>query len=444
MCSFLVTNKKISDIDNINFYLKFRGPDHTAIKKINEWTFIHNLLSITGDFTPQPLEKNGVFVIFNGEIYNYNDGEKKYTSDGFFIIDQYLDKGADFVKFLDGEFALVILDTNINKLYFSGDCFLTKPIFVGTTKEQEIGISSYKSALERLNFINIYRVTPNFIFDLDLTEWKLNHSYIKEWDLQQNVDSYEQWEQAFFNSVNKRINYHKTPILVPMSSGYDSGSIVCALQHRKYDNYLTYSFVGNEDKNIVNQRFEKNYGFAKDNSIVKQYINDSDRKQIMDRFLQSVEPFYYGYFPTEEDMDGFEDKGAIGLYYLLQEVKTKYNIKVQLSGQGGDEIMSNLQTYGFGGKFNPKFWPKDQSQIFPWANFYYGSNWSYLNKEECIAGSLGIETRYPLLDKQVVQSYLNLIPELKNKYYKAPLRYLFDKYQFPYKEEKLGFNLQIL
>jgi hypothetical protein len=36
-------------------------------------------------------------------------------------------------------------------------------------------------------------------------------------------------------------------------------------------------------------------------------------------------------------------------------------------------------------------------------------------KEECIAGSLGIETRYPFIDRKVVQEYLNLSPDLKNQ-----------------------------
>lgn len=444
MCSFLVTNKKINDVDDVNFFLKFRGPDHTEIKNINEWTLIHNLLSITGDFTSQPIEKSGVLLVFNGEIYNFNNGLKQYTSDGFFILDEYLDKGNDFIKSLDGEFSLVLIDFNRNKLFFSGDCFCTKPLYIATNKDKEIGIASYKSPLERLGFDKISRVTPNTLFVLDLHEWTLSHSFINEWDLSQTIDSYELWEQSFFEAIEKRTSYNKTPILVPMSSGYDSGSIVCALQEKLYNNYLTYSFVGNEDKNIVIKRLDKNTGFSKDNSIIKDCITNSEQKEILDDIHKNVEPFYYGYLPDSMDMNGFQDKGAIGLYYLLKEVKDKHGIKVQLSGQGGDEIMSNVQTYGFGGKFNPITWPEDQSYVFPWANFYYGSNWSYLNKEECIAGSLGIETRYPLLDKKVVQSYLNLTPQLKNKFYKAPIRHLFDKYKFPYKEEKLGFNLQIL
>lgn len=442
MCSFLVTNKEVADVESVNYYLKFRGPDHTEIKKVDDWTFIHNLLSITGEFTPQPLENNGVFLIFNGEIYNYNQ-KGEYASDGYFILEEYLQKGKEFVHSLDGEFALVILDTNIQHLYFACDCFATKPLYFSSRDGKDIGVSSYRSALEKLNFLNINRVSPNLLFDVDLKEWKIENTPIKKWDLTQTVDTFEPWNDAFFKSIEKRTSYKETPILVPMSSGYDSGSIVCALQEKQYDNFLTYSFVGNEDSTVVSNRLSKHRGFSKTNSVINHSIRDSEKKQVLDEMLRFVEPFYYGYMPDDTDMNGFDDKGAIGLYYLLREMKNKYGIKVQLSGQGGDEIMGNLQTYGFGKKYNPSVWPADQKTVFSWANFYYGSNWSYLNKEECIAGSLGIETRYPLLDKDVVQCFLNLTPELKNRFYKAPLHNLFEKYQFPFKQEKLGFNLQI-
>jgi hypothetical protein len=62
-------------------------------------------------------------------------------------------------------------------------------------------------------------------------------------------------------------------------------------------------------------------------------------------------------------------------------------------------------------------------------------------KEECIAGSLGIETRYPFLDRKVVQEYLNLSPDLKNQAYKSPLKNYLFKNSYPFSEEKIGFNI---
>ena len=75
---------------------------------------------------------------------------------------------------------------------------------------------------------------------------------------------------------------------------------------------------------------------------------------------------------------------------------------VFLLGSGGDEIISD---YAIDGKpkyehssFNGIF-PKDLREIFPkkWKSFYYGTQRSYLMKEEMIGGMHGIETRYPFL-----------------------------------------------
>ena len=111
MCSILFTNKKIKEFEKTNYFMKFRGPDETKIieDESNGFTFIHNLLSITGDFTPQPFIEDGIVFLFNGEIYNFRDfGD--YSSDGYCIIDLYKQYGVEFVKKLDGEFAILLLD----------------------------------------------------------------------------------------------------------------------------------------------------------------------------------------------------------------------------------------------------------------------------------------------------------------------------------------------
>ena len=75
MCSILCTNKEIDDYDDINYYLKFRGPDETSVVKdeVNNFTFIFNLLSMTGEYTLQPFHDDGIISLFNGEIYNYKE-----------------------------------------------------------------------------------------------------------------------------------------------------------------------------------------------------------------------------------------------------------------------------------------------------------------------------------------------------------------------------------
>ena len=117
MCSILFTNKNI-DNPKVNELLKKRGPDDTTLKSVGDYNIIHNLLSLTGKITNQPVERDGIFVLFNGEIYNYLDIDSKSESDSYSIITAYQKYGNDFVKYLDGEFAIILLDTNNQKIIF--------------------------------------------------------------------------------------------------------------------------------------------------------------------------------------------------------------------------------------------------------------------------------------------------------------------------------------
>lgn len=437
MCSILLTNKQISDFDNVNYFLKYRGPDKTTQTTIDGWTFVHNLLSITGEFTPQPLTRDNVALIFNGEVYNYTQSDKDCKSDGYFILEQYFEHKENFIRKLDGEFAIALVDFTNKKLFFSGDLFITKPIFFAI-EDRDIGIASYKSALKALGFKEPKRLKPNTFYELNLQTFELKEELIYNWDLQQKIDTYDIWTEAFKESLEKRTSQTRGQFLVPLSSGHDSGAIVCGLQKLiNNDNFLTYSFIGNEDSTIIKNRLINHT-----NKIFKNGIPRSEKEQAQQEIREIAEHYFYGPTPDINIQEGISDIGSIGLYYLLKEVKQKHQIKVQLSGQGGDEIMTTIQGYGFQTN-NPSIWPDDLTAIFPWGNFYFGANWSYLNKEECIAGSLGIETRYPLLDKKVVQSFINLTARLKNQFYKAPIHNLFTTYNFPFINGKLGFNVQV-
>src|SRR6476661_8490983 len=109
MCSFLLTNVENVDFTQANELQRLRGPDLTNVSKINQFTFVHNLLSITGAFTPQPFVQCDIACMYNGEIYNHaNFG--KFASDGLSLIPAYQAAGPSFLGELDGEFAISLLD----------------------------------------------------------------------------------------------------------------------------------------------------------------------------------------------------------------------------------------------------------------------------------------------------------------------------------------------
>ena len=149
VCSILVTDKKIDNFDEVNYFLKFRGPDDTnfILDEVNNFSFVHNLLSITGDKTNQPFVQNGVVCLYNGEIYNYKEfGD--YDSDGCCLVDLYEEFGIEFVKKLDGEFSICLLD-------FTNDKIIIAPQGYYTFQVKEI-INDFFDPLDRFEPVKWY------------------------------------------------------------------------------------------------------------------------------------------------------------------------------------------------------------------------------------------------------------------------------------------------
>ena len=436
MCSFLFTNKSQFDIDSVNYLIQKRGPDNTNYIVQDGFFYLHNLLSITGEITQQPIISDDIILLYNGEIYNYEEFGN-YRSDGPCILDTYKTNGYSGLKLLDGEFSIFIHDKLKKRFYLCTDTFGTKPLYY-SIEENSIGVCSYPTPLSKLGFKSSKRVSPNKILVIDSESLEIIDEFnLYDFILNQFKDSFNDWEQSFINSIRKRTKNINHKILVPMSSGYDSGLICLSLNQLNVD-YVSYTIKGSEDQNTIKNRLLVNTNTIKE---VTDRLTEEQILNIKSDFQKNVQNFTYGSSPENIMYDGFEDQGAIGLYYIIKECKEKNNTKIILSGQGSDEIMSNIQTYGFNTK-NPLYFTDDLSSIFPWGNFYYGSQWSYLMKEECVAGSLGVETRYPFLDRDVVQEYIYLLPELKNKKYKSPISAYFDKYEYPYIQQKIGFQIR--
>lgn len=417
-----------------------RGPDFYYEESGTNSCMSHSLLSLTGEFTPQPITVNNVKLIFNGQIYNYD--KNKFLSDSYFIIDKYLEFHLNFWEKLDGEYAIVIYDEVKNLVLFITDIFGTKPLYY-SLENNEISISSLKSSLVSNGHKKIIKCSPNTIYTYNLNSKKLviKENYFK-FNLDQYKENFDGWNQKFHESILKRFDNLKHDIILPLSSGHDSGAIACAFHSLNIDFY-SYSFINNENRKILIKRLLSRFG----NSPLKaKFKNNLNNQKIKDNMIEHMEKyadeFLYGDTIENLYIDGKKDPGSIGLSYILDKSKKiNKNIKIVASGQGGDEIYSNNQSYTFGLP-NPKKFDNNLEKIFPWQNFFFGSQLSYLSKEESIGGSFGLETRYPFLDKSLVQEYLNLKPELKNKYYKSPITNYLMKFNYPFIKDstKVGFS----
>lgn len=432
MCSFLFSTKiKYNDIDNLNFYLKFRGPDYTYQNTFNNHLFIHNLLSLTGKFTKQPFIKDDIVLLYNGEIYNYNEfGD--YGSDGECLIPLYEKYGDEFIKKLDGEFAICLIDYKNNKIIISSDIFKTKPLFFAISKS-DIGVCTYKTPLEKLGFKPI-SAEPNTTYIICLKTKKIiNKKNIYDFDLTQHKNSYDDWIISFENSIKKRISNTNKKLFIGLSSGYDSGLIYNELLKNKI-NFHAFSLIGTENEKIIDDRLLIKTDDCISHKIIK---NNGDYTFSHMLIRKNTESFKYTIKDsTNDDILLINDNGSNNFATVCRKAKQN-ECKICLSGCGADEIISD---YGFNGKkFYPHsnfggLFPENLNDIFPWNSFYKSTMESYIAKEEYVGGSFGMEVRYPFLDKKVVQEFLWLSQKLKNKEYKAPIDFYFNKNNFPYEK----------
>ena len=434
MCGFSVSN--LGHLERSNQYCVKRGPDSTNIKSLNGVEFLHNHLHITGELVKQPLIKNDIVCVFNGEIYNYKTFGS-YRSDGECIIDVYQTHGDKFAEKLDGEFAICLIDFNQQKLITVTDPFASKPLWY-EIKDRSFCIASYNSQLTGLGFSNGNKQKANTTKIFNLRKLSLN--LIAEYsnvvfDLNQHKQSFDSWIDAFTNSIKKRISNTDYSMFCGMSSGYDSGAIACELEKQNAD-FKAYTILNNENLDVLTARFKRISN--------KEYfeLSGHEFQQWKTELKNNCENFYYNDHFMSYDIK--KDQASMGLAAICNRAKNEKR-RIYFSGQGADEIISD---YGFGGtkiykhsSFGGKF-PQDLNGFFPWHSFWDGTQVQYLNKEEYVAGHFGIETRYPFLDKDLVQEFLWLSPDLKNSKYKSCLDEYLKVNNFPFQpSEKRGFHV---
>lgn len=446
MCGFIFTNKPIDDVEFTNRYIQHRGPDHTSEVHRGAYTFIHNLLSITGVFTPQPTVSpdHQIFCLFNGEIYNFKE-LGSYANDSLCLIPLYQQCGPEFVTRLDGEFAIVLADFSTQALVVSTDVFATKPLWMAV-QDDWLGLTSYPSALSALGFDQPQKLPANTYLVFDLKTLALRErGTVFDFDIHhQEKRHFDDWRRSFEQSIHKRaVSNVREKVFIGLSSGYDSGAIACELFKQQVP-FKAYSLMGRENQEVLHARHECLQPLAQ----VALMEDSPALRQAAHAFIMAhVESFNYRIYSKSSDYNEFnldlrDDHGANSLSMVCAAARQDGR-KIYLSGQGADELFAD---YGFNGhkiyphsNFGGRF-PRDLSEIFPWPSFFESSMLSYLAKEEYVAGAYGLEARYPYLDPRVVQEFLWLEVGLKNRWYKSVLHNYLTVNDFPFGlNQKFGF-----
>lgn len=399
MCTFKITNYEHNIF--IDKFLKLGGPTLSKNLSIDTIQFTHNLLSITGDITPQPIVKGDYLYMLLGEIYNYN---KSFPSDIYSVIENYELYSHEFTNYLDGEFLIIIYDLKNKIINFYTDPWSTKMVWYDC-----FNTYFYFGTFKLSNNSKRLLHNSHYSFNITTKELKCITNELHKWDLNQYKVNYDDWTSAFINSVQKR--FHKETVLA-LSGGLDSTAIAACLADLKlnFEACILLLNKNTEDFDSIESIIKYIKPVCKNVTI----LNRSDFLNINNLNFNFLSEKKLGYYPL-----------AYICFFM-----NKINKKVLFTGQGADEIIDNY-IYKFSSRnkyLNMNKWPKDLSTVFPYDHFYQNRQRKLIDIHQYVSLSYGIETRNPFLDKKLAQEWLWIDYNLKNKDNKGPIKkFLLDR-----------------
>lgn len=342
-----------------------RGPNEQDHLNVDNLELYHTRLAIQ-DLTPtgkQPMHYNGLYIIFNGEIYNHLELREKYgltsksNSDTKTILMLYETLGMVMLNEFDGMFAFALYDSNKNELFLARDRAGKKPLYI-YTKDDKCVFSSELKTLQKvvqpeINYSSLtdylyigyhYRkATPyknvseleNGYF-LQINTKTLKSRSVKWFDIASYYknsndiffdDAVEQLDNKLQLAVKRRIESSDLDVGSFLSGGIDSGLVTAmAAQHTSKLKTFTVRMEGAYDESELALQVAKKYDT---NHTVVDLSFSNLRNDIEPLLINYGEPYC--------------DSSAIPSYYVAKEAKK--HITVVLNGDGADELLGGYRRY---------------------------------------------------------------------------------------------------
>lgn len=380
MCSILgYFNTKLSfeQIINQNLSMKHRGVDDSTVNeykaKDKKLYFGHNRLSIQDLATHanQPMENERFVIVFNGEIYNHLEIRRdlkhknfKTSSDTETILCAFTELGVEkaISKFI-GMFAIGLFDKIENKLYLIRDRIGIKPLYYTFQNDEFAFSSELKGFAEHLKekvsnksiiqFMSLGYIPKNSSYYENISKLEAGNYLIfdgqnikieRYWDLPtQKIDiSYQdaiiEAERLIRSSIKYRL-LADVEVGSFLSGGVDSSLVSAIMQEESNKKIKTFS-IGFEDKEYDESIYAKE---------VTKYINSEhfEYKFGINDVFNLIDSFdnYYD--------EPFGDASSLPMMLLCK--KTKEQVSVALSGDGGDELFLGYDRYFLTNNYFNKF-----------------------------------------------------------------------------------------
>lgn len=373
MCGINGFNFKSSElILKMNRTIQHRGPDQTDFWCSDNISLGHDRLSIIdlSERGRQPMwdERHELVIVFNGEIYNFQELRRKLEykynfrsqSDTEVILYAYKEWGEECVKKLNGIFTFAIWDTRTQELFVARDPLGIKPLYYFYNEGKFIFSSEIKAILEHDICREVNREAFNFYFKLlyvpePLTMFlnikKLpaatylvlkghNHiKFTKYWEINDflNVPSYQEARDSIrdiFNDSVRRQLISDRPIGVFLSGGIDSTAVLGAVSRYRRGKIDSFS-VGFKDS-LNPEKFNTDFFLARKTAAYystnhhELLVGPNDIKNNLEKIVWHLDEPNFN--PTA------------GVIFLLSKL-AKQKVAVVLGGDGGDELFGGYPRY---------------------------------------------------------------------------------------------------
>jgi len=366
MCGIVGTNYDSKlDFLKLTKIMNNRGPDHCAIKRVQNNFFGHTRLSILDldAEANQPMEFDDIIIVFNGEIYNYDeltlseDLKCITASDTEVLIRLYQKYDVDFLPLLNGAFSFCIYDSQKDRYFCARDRYGKKPFYYSTQTKKFIFSSMIQPIIKILGFtpklnkvaLSQYLqyfvpLAPNTFYQdiqkLDAGSYCIYENHTLKHKKYYKIKTYkkitdenkalESIEDILINSVEQRLK-SDVEVGTLLSGGIDSSLISTLYAQIATQPIPTFS---------VGYKTDTKYSELPFANLVAQNIKSRHTAlEITQKdFINSLENIFVN---LEEP---HADPAAIPLYLLTQEIQ-KQGLKTVLSGEGSDELFLGYDNY---------------------------------------------------------------------------------------------------
>jgi asparagine synthase (glutamine-hydrolysing) len=318
-----------------------------------------SIIDVAGGHQPIANEDGTIWTVFNGELYNFAELRRRLDARGHrlvtgtdteAIVHLYEELGDDFVRELDGMFALALWDDRRKRLVLARDRFGKKPLlyaenggrlwfgseFQALLADPEIDRAIDHDALhEYLAFMSvpapltiyqqIRKLPPAHVLVRDAAGTRVSRYWTLAYTPKLRISEGEavaEVRRLLTEAVRKRL-ISEVPLGAFLSGGVDSSAVVAIMAGLSAEPVKTFSIGFDET------RFNE---LPHARRVAARYGCDHHEFEVKPRALDVLPVLvrHYG--------EPYADSSAIPTYYLSR--LTRQHVTVALNGDGGDEAFA--------------------------------------------------------------------------------------------------------